>query len=370
MNTKRTALYSEHLAAGAKLIPFAGFEMPVRYTGDVAEHLLVREHAGMFDVSHMGQFFFSGPNALDLLQYATTNDVSKLTIGKAQYAALPNGKGGLVDDLIVYRTGEQDYMAVVNAANIEKDWNWLSELNKRFHATLHNYSDQLSLIAVSGPKAEKIVSQIASFPLSDLAYYTFRTGNVANIENVTIATTGYTGERTFEIIIPNEYAVYLWKTLLEIGKPEGLQPTGLGARDTLRLEMGYMLYGNDIDDTTSALEAGLNWVTKLNKPDFIDIELYKNQKQYGTKRKLVCFEMIERGIPRSHYPIAKDGNIVGNVTSGTQSPILQKGIGMGYVPTEMAQINNEIQIIIREKPILAKIVNPPFIQKTNVTKSA
>ena len=369
MNNKRTALYSEHVAAGAKIIPFAGFEMPVRYTGDVAEHLLVRQHTGIFDVSHMGQFFFSGNNALDLLQYATTNDVSKLTVGKAQYSALPNGKGGLVDDLIVYRLGEQEYMTVVNAANIEKDWNWLHQLNQRFQATMVNRSDKLSLIAVSGPKAEKVIAELTSFSVSDLTYYAFKVGKVADIEDVIVATTGYTGERTFEIVIPNESAVYLWRLLLETGKDSGLQPAGLGARDTLRLEMGYMLYGNDIDDTTSALEAGLHWITKLNKPDFIDIQMYKHQKEHGTKRKLVCFEMIERGIPRGHYPIASNGVHVGIVTSGTQSPVLQKGIGMGYVPSELAKIGTEIQIIIREKPILAKISSPPFVQGTSVSKS-
>ena len=361
--TKKTALYDTHVALGAKLIPFAGYDMPVRYTGDKAEHLCVRNDAGVFDVSHMGEFIVRGPKALELVQQVTSNNAAKLVDGKAQYSCLPNHEGGIVDDLIVYRIADDQYMLVVNAANIEKDWNWISETNAKIGAELLDISEETSLLAVSGPKAAQIVQQLTSMPVSDLPYYGFHYGELLGLENILVATTGYTGERTYEIFFRNQHSQKIWDALFEAGKDHGLQPTGLGARDTLRLEMGYMLYGNDINDTTSPLEAGLSWITKTKKGDFNGRDAILKLKAEGVKRKLVGFKMIDRGIPRQHYEIAHEGKVVGEVTSGTMSPLLGYGIGMGYVPKELSAAGTELDILIRNKQAKAEVVKTPFIEK-------
>jgi aminomethyltransferase len=360
---KRTALYDQHAALGAKIIPFAGYDMPVRYSGDKAEHMAVREAAGVFDVSHMGEFMVRGPKALELIQMVTSNDASKLVNGKAQYSCLPNHDGGIVDDLIVYKFADNDYMLVVNGANVEKDWNWISESNRKVGAELINETDELSLLAVSGPKATAIVSKLTTVPVGDLEYYGFARGTLAGIPDILIATTGYTGERTYEIFIPNAYAVKVWNALFEVGTPMGLQPTGLGSRDTLRLEMGYMLYGNDIDDTTSPLEAGLGWITKLAKGNFNGRDKIVALKESGLKRKLVGFTVEDKAVPRGHYEIASKGKVVGYVTSGSVSPILGIGIGMGYIPVELATPGGQIDIVIRGKHVPATVTQPPFIKK-------
>ena len=359
---KRTALYDAHVASNAKIIPFAGWEMPVRYSGDIEEHLCVRNKVGMFDVSHMGEFTVKGPEALNLIQKVTTNDASKLYDGKAQYSCFPNGKGGIVDDCIVYKKGENDYMIVVNASNIDKDWAWISSMNT-MGAELENISDQYSLLAISGPMAQATLQPLTDVPLGEIEYYAFRTGKFNGIDNILIATTGYTGELCYEILIPNEHAMSFWNAIIESGKPHGIQPIGLGARDTLRLEMGYMLYGNDIDDNTSPLEAGLGWITKLNKGEFVDQDKMQTLKSEGLKKKLVGFELIEKGIPRHDYPITVNGNVIGKVTSGTMSPSLQKGLGMGYVDVAYAQEGTEIFIQIRDRQIPARVVKPPFVKK-------
>jgi aminomethyltransferase len=362
--TKKTALYDVHVALGAKMIPFAGYDMPVRYTGDKAEHFCVRERAGVFDVSHMGEFIVRGPKALALIQQVTSNDASKLVDGKAQYSCLPNHEGGIVDDLIVYRMAQEEWMLVVNASNIEKDWNWIVESNKKIGAELIDISPETSLLAVSGPKATEIMKKITDIPVGDLAYYGFQKGTVAGVDNILVATTGYTGERTYEIFFKHADALTIWNALFEAGEEFGLEPTGLGSRDTLRLEMGYMLYGNDITDATSPLEAGLGWITKLKKGDFNGRDAILKVKEAGLQRKLVAFVMEEKGgIPRSHCEIAHEGKIVGEVTSGSISPLLNVGIGMGYVPVELAAEGSQIDIVVRNKHIPARIVRPPFIQK-------
>lgn len=360
---KKTALYDTHLGLGAKLIPFAGFDMPVRYTGDKEEHLTVRNAAGVFDVSHMGEFFIKGPRALELIQKVTTNDASKLFDGKAQYSCMPNLTGGIVDDLIVYRIADQHYMVVVNASNIEKDWNWIVSNNAGIGADLRDASADYELLALSGPKATEILQKLTSAPVGDLVTYGFLFGEVAGIPNTLVATTGYTGERTYEIFVAPDKAKHLWDALFEAGTPLGLKPTGLGARDTLRLEMGYMLYGNDINDTTSPLEAGLGWITKFQKGDFNGKDLMLQLKANGLQRKLVGFTIDGKGIPRGHYPIAHHGEIVGEVTSGSISPVTGVGIGMGYVPAALAVPGTSIDIMIRDKANPATVVNPPFIQK-------
>lgn len=360
---KKTALYDTHLGLGAKLIPFAGFDMPVRYTGDKEEHLTVRNAAGVFDVSHMGEFFVKGPKALELIQKVTTNDASKLFDGKAQYSCMPNLTGGIVDDLIVYRIADEHYMLVVNASNIEKDWNWIVSNNKNIGADLRNASADYELLALSGPKATEILQKLTTAPVGDLVTYGFLFGEVAGIPNTLVATTGYTGERTYEIFVAPDKAKRLWDALFEAGTPLGLKPTGLGARDTLRLEMGYMLYGNDINDTTSPLEAGLGWITKFQKGDFNGKDLMLALKANGLQRKLVGFTVEGKGIPRGHYPIAHNGEIVGEVTSGSISPVTGVGIGMGYVPVALSAPGTMIDIMIRDKANPAKVVNPPFIQK-------
>lgn len=359
----RTQLYDIHQALGAKIIPFAGYDMPVRYSGDKAEHFAVRQAAGIFDVSHMGEFIIKGPKALELVQKVTSNDASTLHHGKAQYSCFPNSTGGIVDDCIVYYIRDNEYMIVVNAANIEKDWNWIVEANKSIGAELLDISAETSLIAVSGPKAEAIVQRLTDFDLSQLGTYFFHKGTYNGAEKSLVATTGYTGERTFEIFLYNEHAVRTWNDLMEVGQEHGLIPTGLGCRDTLRLEMGYMLYGNDINDTTSPLEAGLGWITKLKKGDFIGSDVLRKQKAEGLTRKLVGFEMVEKGIPRHDYEIASNGEIIGSVTSGGISPLLDIGIGMGYVPIALSAEGSEIDIMIRGKAVKAKVVKTPFIRK-------
>ncbi len=343
------------------MVEFAGFEMPIEYSGIRDEHMTVREGVGVFDVSHMGEFWVKGPQALELVQRITTNDVAALEIGQAQYSCFPNGKGGIVDDLLVYYYSPEKYMLVVNAANIEKDWNWVVSQNIN-GVELENASDDISQLAIQGPKALATLQKLTSVDLSSLRYYTFTTGDVAGIEQVIISATGYTGSGGFEIYFRNEYAEKIWDAVFEAGREFGIKPVGLGARDTLRLEMGYCLYGNDIDDTTSPIEAGLGWITKFNVPQFVDRDLLWMQKQEGVSRKLKGFEMIDKGIPRHDYELTdKDGIVIGRVTSGTMSPVLNKGIGMGYVAREYAANGTEIFVKIRNKLLKAKIVKMPFI---------
>ena len=356
---KETALTHKHIALGAKMVPFAGYNMPVQYEGVNAEHETVRNGVGVFDVSHMGEFLLKGPNALALIQKVCSNDASVLFDGKAQYSCLPNGKGGIVDDLIIYRISEEAYFIVVNASNIEKDWNWISQHNN-LGVEMQNLSDDYSLLAIQGPKAAEAMQSLTSVDLTNMTYYTFQYGTFAGIENVMISATGYTGSGGFEVYVKNQDAEKLWDAVFEAGAAFGIKPIGLAARDTLRLEMGFCLYGNDIDDTTSPLEAGLGWITKFTK-DFTDAEFLKNQKETGLSRKLVAFEMIDRGIPRHDYPIQDaNGNIIGKVTSGTMSPSMKLGIGLGYVSIENAALDQEIFIEIREKGVKAKVVKLPF----------
>lgn len=360
---KNTSLTEKHISLGAKMVPFAGYNMPVQYAGLIQEHHCVRNAVGVFDVSHMGEFWISGPKAFDLIQYATSNDVSKLFDGKVQYSCMPNATGGIVDDLLVYRVNEEMYLLVVNASNIDKDWNHLSELNKSFGATMVNKSDDTSLLAVQGPKAAEALQSLTDMTLSDMEYYTFKIGTFAGAENVVVSTTGYTGAGGFEIYFPNENANDMWDKIFAAGADQGIQPIGLGARDTLRLEMGFCLYGNDINDTTSPLEAGLGWITKFSAP-FLNSDNLKAQKEAGVTRKLVAFEMIDKGIPRHDYEIADaSGNVVGVVTSGTQSPSLEKAIGLGYVPTAMSALGTEIFILVRGKSLKAVVVSLPFYKK-------
>lgn len=349
-----------HVALGAKMVPFAGYSMPVLYTNLIQEHLAVRNSVGVFDVSHMGEFVVKGERATEFLQYVTSNDVSALVYGKVQYSCLPNDKGGIVDDLLVYRWNENEYYLVVNASNIEKDWNWLQQ-NNTFDVEMENISDELSLFAVQGPKAIDALRKLTDLDLDSMEYYTFKTGTIAGIEDVLISSTGYTGAGGFEVYVWNKDAEALWKAIFEAGAEFNIMPVGLGARDTLRTEMGYCLYGNDIDDTTSPIEAGLGWITKFNK-EFICADLHKKIKENGVTKKLVGFEMVDRGIPRQHYEIMDAaGNIIGEVTSGTQSPSMSKGIGMGYVATEYAKNGAEIYINIRNKYLKAVVTKMPFL---------
>lgn len=359
MELKKVVLNDLHESLGAKMVPFAGYNMPVRYSSDIEEHKTVREAVGIFDVSHMGEFLVKGPKALDLIQRVTSNDASKLVPGKIQYSCLPNEDGGIVDDLLVYCMAENEYMLVVNASNIEKDWNWVSKFNTE-GAELENVSDNISLFAVQGPKAAQALQSLTSLDLENMVYYTFEKGQFAGVPDVIVSATGYTGAGGFEIYVPNENALTVWNRIMEAGQEFGIKPIGLGARDTLRLEMGYCLYGNDITDTTSPLEAGLGWVTKFNK-DFTNAANLKAQKEAGVSRKLVGFEMAEQGIPRAHYEIANaEGETIGEVTSGTQSPMLQKGIGLGYVKTEHSAPGSEVFIKIRNKAVKANVVKLPF----------
>ncbi|GAB3915281.1 glycine cleavage system aminomethyltransferase GcvT [Mucilaginibacter boryungensis] len=356
---KNTALTDTHIKLGAKMVPFAGYNMPVQYNGINAEHETVRKAVGVFDVSHMGEFILKGDKALDLIQKVSSNDASKLYDGKVQYACLPNNTGGIVDDLLVYRIDDKTYMLVVNASNIEKDWNWISQHNT-FGVDMKDISNRTSLLAVQGPKAAEALQSLTDTDLGSMEYYTFKKGKFAGIDNVLISATGYTGAGGFELYVENEHAQQLWDAVFKAGEAFGIKPIGLGARDTLRLEMGFCLYGNDIDDNTSPLEAGLGWVTKFSK-DFVNSAALQQQKNEGVKQKLIGFEMIDRGIPRHDYQIVDaDGNNIGRVTSGTQSPSLQKAIGMGYVKNEFAKEGSEIFILIRDNKIKAKVVKPPF----------
>lgn len=360
---KKTALYDVHVALGAKMVPFAGYEMPVQYTGVNVEHECVREGVGVFDVSHMGEFLISGTGALPLIQKVTSNDASTLTIGRAQYSCMPNGKGGIVDDLIVYKIKDEQYLLVVNASNMEKDWNWISSHNS-FGAEMRDLSDDYSLLAIQGPKAVEAMQSLTSVDLSEIKYYHFEVADFAGIEHVIISATGYTGSGGFEIYCKNSEVKQVWDKVFEVGADFGIQPIGLAARDTLRLEMGFCLYGNDIDDTTSPLEAGLGWITKLNKEDFIDKDFLSKQKEAGVSRKLVAFDMVDRGIPRHDYRILNEsGDVIGKVTSGTMSPSMKVSIGLGYVETAYTSVDSEIFVEIREKPVKAKVVKLPFYKK-------
>lgn len=359
---KKTALYDKHLSLGAKIVPFAGFEMPVQYSGVTEEHFAVREKAGIFDVSHMGQFIIEGTGAKDLLQFVTTNDVNTLVNGKAQYSCLPNGKGGIVDDLIIYKIADEKYFVVVNASNIDKDWEHISKFNEKFGAKMTNTSDKTSLIAIQGPLATKILQKLTDVNLSEIPYYHFTTGKVAGVDDVVISNTGYTGSGGFEIYFKNEYAEKLWDAITDAGKEDGLIPCGLAARDTLRLEKGFCLYGNDIDDTTSPLEAGLGWITKLAKGDFIDAEYLRKQKEEGVTRKLIGFELIDKGVPRHDYLVVDaEGNVIGKVTSGTSSPMKKIGLGLAYVDAPHFKLDTEIFIQVRNKNLKAKVVKFPFV---------
>jgi aminomethyltransferase len=357
-----TALTQKHISLGAKMVPFAGYNMPVQYEGINAEHNTVRTGVGVFDVSHMGEFILKGEHALDLIQRVTSNDASKLYNGKVQYSCLPNEDGGIVDDLLVYQIDEKTYMLVVNASNIEKDWNWIQKYNTK-GVEMHNISDQTSLLAIQGPKAAEALQSLTDVDLAAMEYYTFVKGNFAGIANVVISATGYTGAGGFEIYFDNSHAFEIWDAVFNAGESLGIKPIGLAARDTLRLEMGFCLYGNDIDETTSPIEAGLGWITKFSK-SFTNSEALLAQKEAGIKRKLIGFEMVDRGIPRHDYEIADaNGNIIGRVTSGTQAPSLQKAIGMGYVDKGFDKENTEIFIVIRNTNIKAKVVKFPFYKQ-------
>jgi len=359
---KKTALSDIHVELGAKMVPFAGYTMPVQYEGVSIEHETVRNGVGVFDVSHMGEFIIKGPKALDLIQNFSSNDASVLFDGKAQYSCMPNGKGGIVDDLIIYRISEEEYFLVVNASNIEKDWNWISSLND-FGAEMSNVSDEYTLLAIQGPLASQAMQSLTDVNLSEMKFYTFQFGNFAGIDDVIISATGYTGSGGFEIYVKNEFAGTLWNAVFEAGKAFNIKPIGLAARDTLRLEMGYCLYGNDINDYTSPLEAGLGWITKFTKT-FVDCEFLAQQKENGITRKLIAFEMIDRGIPRQDYEIVDSNDQkIGHVTSGTMSPSMKIGIGLGYVQKEHSSFDTEIYISVRNKKLLAKVVKLPFYKK-------
>ncbi|WP_289040771.1 glycine cleavage system aminomethyltransferase GcvT [uncultured Zobellia sp.] len=357
---KNTALTKTHEALGAKMVPFAGYNMPVSYEGVNVEHETVRNGVGVFDVSHMGEFLIEGPKALELIQKVTSNDASKLTIGKAQYSCLPNETGGIVDDLIVYRIKEETYLLVVNASNIDKDWAHISKYNEEIGATMRNISDGFSLLAIQGPKAVEAMQSLTSVDLASIKFYNFVVADFAGIEHVIISATGYTGSGGFEIYCKNSEVQQVWDKVFEAGAAHGIKPIGLAARDTLRLEMGYCLYGNDIDDSTSPFEAGLGWITKFTK-DFVNSDALAKIKAHAPERKLIGFELDERGIPRQGYDIVDgQGNKIGVVTSGTMSPSLGKGIGLGYVPTVFTETGSKIHIQIRKNAVSATVVKPPF----------
>ncbi len=357
---KDTALSKTHEALGAKMVPFAGYNMPVSYEGVNVEHETVRKAVGVFDVSHMGEFLISGPTALDLIQKVTSNDASKLTVGKAQYSCLPNETGGIVDDLIVYRIKEEQYLLVVNASNIQKDWEHISKYNDEFEAEMRDLSENYSLLAIQGPKAVEAMQSLSSVDLAEIKFYNFVVADFAGIDYVIISATGYTGSGGFEIYCKNEEVKQVWDKVLEAGANYGIKPIGLAARDTLRLEMGYCLYGNDIDDTTSPFEAGLGWITKFTK-DFVNREELEKEKARGLERKLIAFELDDRGIPRQDYDIVDgQGKKIGVVTSGTMSPWLGKGIGLGYVPPIFSDVGSKINIQIRKNAVPATVVKLPF----------
>jgi aminomethyltransferase len=356
---KSTPFENIHVQLGAKMAEFAGYNMPITYKGINEEHNCVRNHVGVFDVSHMGEFIVRGEGALDLIQRVTTNDASKLIINQAQYSCMPNNDGGIVDDLLVYRVSENGYMLVVNASNIDKDWNWIQQHNTA-KVEMENISDKTALLAVQGPKALAVLQTLTDVNLSEIKYYHFLKGTFCGVENVLLSATGYTGSGGFEIYFDIKHAELIWNKIFEAGAASGIQPVGLACRDTLRLEMGFCLYGNDINDTTSPIEAGLGWITKFTK-DFTNRAAIENHKKNGTTKKLVGFEMIDRGIPRHDYLITDgNGNNIGIVTSGTQAPSLNKAIGMGYVPTDKATIDSEIFIQVRDKQLKAKVVKMPF----------
>jgi aminomethyltransferase len=358
---KTTPFTDIHLSLGAKMAEFAGYNMPIQYSSILDEHHTVRKAVGVFDVSHMGEFVVKGPNALAFLQKVVSNDVSKLEFGQAQYAYLPNATGGIVDDLLVYHLDDGNYMCVVNASNIEKDWAWMSSHND-VGAEFHNISDRTALLAVQGPLAADALQSLTDIDLKSIAYYRFKRGKFAGVDNVIISATGYTGAGGFELYFHKDHAESIWKQIFEAGAAFGIKPIGLGARDTLRLEMGYCLYGNDIDDSTTPLEAGLAWVTSLNK-DFVAKDLYETQKANGVDKKLVAFIMEERGIPRHGYTICDEtGKTIGEVTSGTQSPTLSQGIGLGYVSKEFSKAGTAIYISVREKLFRGRVVKPPFVK--------
>ncbi|MFD0797149.1 glycine cleavage system aminomethyltransferase GcvT [Maribacter chungangensis] len=360
---KNTTLTPVHESLGAKMVPFAGYNMPVSYEGVTAEHETVRRSVGVFDVSHMGEFLISGPKALELIQKVSSNDAAKLTIGKAQYSCLPNETGGIVDDLIIYKLKEEQYLLVVNASNIEKDWGHISNYNKAIGADMRDISEDYSLLAIQGPMAVEAMQSLTSVDLASIKFYNFKVADFAGIEHVIISATGYTGSGGFEIYCKNSEVKQIWDKVFEAGASFGIKPIGLAARDTLRLEMGYCLYGNDINDTTSPFEAGLGWITKFTK-DFVNSDALAKEKLHGPERKLVAFELDERGIPRHDYDIVDgQGKKIGIVTSGTMSPSMGKGIGMGYVPTILSEIGSKIYIQVRKKAIPATIVKPPFYKK-------
>jgi len=358
---KHVVLNDTHIALGAKMVEFAGYNMPVSYAGLNKEHLAVRSNAGIFDVSHMGEFLIEGPHALDLVQKVTSNDASKLVDGQVQYSCLPNETGGIVDDLLVYRKNAGTFFLVVNASNIDKDWDHISRYNAGIGARMTNLSEGMSLFAVQGPNAAQVLQPLTDIDLAPMKYYTFAEGTFAGVPDVLVSNTGYTGAGGFEIYMPNEHALHIWNAILEAGKPCGLELCGLGARDTLRLEKAFCLYGHEIDDTTNPIEAGLGWITKFTK-DFVGRSFAEKLKNEGVQNKLVGFELTERGIPRQGYEIADaSGNIIGRVTSGTQSPSLGKAIGLGYVKTEFSAADTPVFIRIREKDIPAKVVKTPFL---------
>ncbi|HSZ71222.1 MAG TPA: glycine cleavage system aminomethyltransferase GcvT [Cytophagaceae bacterium] len=360
---KYLPLNDVHVALGGKMVPFGGFMMPVRYSSDITEHNAVRNNAGIFDVSHMGEFWVRGENALAALQYLTTNDVAKLEIGQAQYSCLPNEHGGIVDDLLIYKVQEKEYLVVVNASNIDKDWNWMTGKDP-VGAVWENRSEETFLFAVQGPKAADMLQSLTTFPLDSLGYYTFTQTEFAGIKNVIVSATGYTGAGGFEIYGPMDQAAYVWSAILKAGAPHGLIPCGLGARDTLRLEMGYSLYGNDLSDETSPIAAGLGWIVKFNK-DFIAKEILARQKAEGVKQKLVAFVLEDKGVPRSGFPVLSDaGDVIGAVNSGSISPVLEKGIGLGYVDVAFAKIGTAIKIDVRGRQLKAVVTKLPFISQS------
>ncbi len=359
---KNTALSHIHEQLGAKMVSFAGYNMPVQYEGVNSEHEIVRNSVGVFDVSHMGEFHLKGKNALALIQKITTNDASKMIVGQAQYSCMPNYDGGIVDDLIIYKIKENEYMLVVNASNIKKDWDWITKHND-LGVTMENNSENYSLLAIQGPKAAEAMQSLTAIDVTNMKYYTFQIGKFAGVQDVIVSATGYTGSGGFEIYFKNENAVTIWENIFKAGADFGIKPIGLAARDTLRLEMGYCLYGNDINDTTSPIEAGLGWITKFTK-DFVNANEFKKQKEEGTERKLVAFELNERGIPRKDYDIVDgEGRKIGVVTSGTMSPSLSKGIGLGYVQNIFKKAGSEIYIQVRKKQLLATVVKLPFYKK-------
>lgn len=359
---KNTALTHIHESLGAKMLPFAGYNMPILYEGVNAEHEVVRNGVGVFDVSHMGEFLLTGPNALALIQKVTSNDASTLAIGRAQYSCLPNNEGGIVDDLLVYKMKAEQYLLVVNASNIDKDWDWIASHN-HLGVEMKNLSNEYSLLAIQGPKAVEAMQSLTSINLAAIHYYHFEVGDFAGIDNVIISATGYTGSGGFEIYCKNAEVEHIWIKVFEAGTPFGIKPIGLAARDTLRLEMGFCLYGNDINDTTSPIEAGLGWITKFTK-EFTNSENLKKQKEVGVSKKLVAFEMKERAVPRHDYEIVDaSGNHIGIVTSGTMSPSMNVGIGLGYITTENSMIGSEIFIRIRKNDVPAKVVKLPFYKK-------